>query len=151
MGVADLFTADERATVKVGDLWDLMVEAAKVEYLENGIRAGVPTEYLKGVLTGEPVELPEPVLCEGEELGGSDDFWDFLEALEDSEEILFEEKGVYKNAEMGDHFILTEKGYECSPEKVKAEREAGKPIKGFEYKVPESWLSKGYVVSVKDE
>lgn len=48
-------------------------------------------------------------------------------------------------AEKGIVFVLTEEGYNATPERVKVEREVGKPIKGFEEKVPNSWLEKGYV------
>lgn len=50
-----------------------------------------------------------------------------------------------KSAEKGNHFILTEKGYKKTPDRVKQERMIGKPLKGFEYDVPTSWIDKGYV------
>ena len=50
-----------------------------------------------------------------------------------------------KSAEAGNHFVLTEKGYEQTPEPVKPERRAGEPVRGVEYSVPTSWLKKGYV------
>lgn len=49
-------------------------------------------------------------------------------------------------ASKGHIFVLTEKGYEKTPEHVKAERAVGKPIRGFEYRVPVSWVENGYVV-----
>lgn len=45
----------------------------------------------------------------------------------------------------GRKFVLTNKGYERTPDNVKHERKVGEPIKGFETKVPFSWLRKGYV------
>lgn len=45
----------------------------------------------------------------------------------------------------GRKYVLTKKGYEHTPEKIRNEREIGEPIKGFETKVPYSWLKKGYV------
>ncbi|MCM1501042.1 MAG: hypothetical protein NC124_21500 [Clostridium sp.] len=54
-----------------------------------------------------------------------------------------------KNAEKGNIFVLTEHGYKRTPENVKSEREIGSPVKGFEYRVPASWIEKGYVREVK--
>ena len=54
-----------------------------------------------------------------------------------------------KAAGAGKHFVLTENGYKCTPDKVKPERAAGSPIIGFEYKVPISWIEKDYVEEVE--
>ncbi len=51
----------------------------------------------------------------------------------------------YENAAEGKHFVVTELGYEKTPDKVKPERKIGEPIRGFEYRVPVSWIEKGYV------
>lgn len=48
-------------------------------------------------------------------------------------------------ADDGKHFVVTEFGYHKTPDRVKKEREIGKPIKGFEREVPKSWVEKGYV------
>lgn len=53
-----------------------------------------------------------------------------------------------KIAENGKHFVVTVKGYEHTPDKVKPERAIGKPVKGYEYSVPQSWIDKGYVEEV---
>ena len=45
----------------------------------------------------------------------------------------------------GRKFVLKNKGYEHTQNNVKHERKVGEPIKGFETKVPSSWLRKGYV------
>lgn len=58
---------------------------------------------------------------------------------------------MHSEAGKGNHFVLTEKGYEKTPDHVKPEREVGKPVAGFERKVPSSWVEKGYVVEVPDE
>lgn len=58
---------------------------------------------------------------------------------------------MHSGAGKGNHFILTEKGYEKTPDRVKPEREIGKPVAGFECKVPSSWIEKGYVAEVPDE
>lgn len=51
----------------------------------------------------------------------------------------------YKNAKAGNIFLLTKKGFERTPDKVKQERKTGSPVKGFEYNVPISWIDKRYV------
>ena len=143
MGLMDAFNADERVEVKVGELWDLMDTATRARYLENGIKAGVPVEYLIGIITGEPVpiKLDLPEVMEGcicSELGVED---------------LFEEKETmyYQEAVKGNIFVLTAYGLKCTPEKVKGERAEGKPVKGYEHRVPVSWIEKAYVREVKDE
>lgn len=55
--------------------------------------------------------------------------------------------GLYKQeAQEGKMFVLTEKGYEKTPNHVKHERKIGDPVKGYETSVPVSWIQKGYVV-----
>lgn len=56
-----------------------------------------------------------------------------------------------RNAEKGCIFVCTEYGYERTLEHIKEERAAGKPIPGFEYRAPVSWIEKGYVEEVKEE
>lgn len=51
----------------------------------------------------------------------------------------------FKNAKAGNIFLLTKKGFERTPDKVKQERKIGRPVKGFEYNVPVSWNDKGYI------
>lgn len=60
--------------------------------------------------------------------------------------------GAYENksAEKGKIFVLTESGYEKSPERVRNERKIGKPLKGYEYRVPISWIKKGYVEEIEE-
>lgn len=54
--------------------------------------------------------------------------------------------GMYKQeAQKGKHFVLTEKGYDKTPDHVKHERKIGDPIKRYELSVPTSWIQKGYV------
>lgn len=52
-------------------------------------------------------------------------------------------------AKKGYHFVLTKKGYKKTPDKVKPERKAGYPVRGFERRVPTSWIEKGYVEEIK--
>lgn len=55
---------------------------------------------------------------------------------------------MYKYLENGKRFILTQIGYDATPDRVKPERKVGEPVKGFETRVPESWVLKGYVTEV---
>lgn len=141
MGMADVFGADTRVEIKVNDLLRYFDRYAKgeaeAEILKKGITAGVPVEYLKGVITGEPVEIEEILPC------------CYVDKPE--EEVLFiSEDDMFLNAANGNYFGLTDHGYDCTPDKVKPEREVGKPVKGFERKVPVSWVEKGYVVEMAE-
>lgn len=53
MGFMDNFTTDTPVEVKHGEYYNLMKEAAKAELLLNGIKCGVPGEYLAAVATGK--------------------------------------------------------------------------------------------------
>ena len=53
---------------------------------------------------------------------------------------------IMRYAENGKNFVLTEYGYQKTPDHVKPERAVGEPVKGFENRVPVSWLENGYVV-----
>ncbi len=55
----------------------------------------------------------------------------------------------YRSAKAGNIFLLTKKGYDKTPDRVKPERKISCPVKGFEYRVPISWIKKGYVVERK--
>lgn len=60
--------------------------------------------------------------------------------------------GFYMQEAMKENkFVLTEKGYKNTPDQVKSERKIGDPIKGFETRVPRTWIQKGYVVERKIE
>ena len=48
----------------------------------------------------------------------------------------------------GKHFVLTEKGYGETPDRIKSTRKVGEPIKNHEEWVPNLWLEKGYVKEV---
>lgn len=48
-------------------------------------------------------------------------------------------------ADPGKRFVLTEDGYNQTPESIKRERKIGEPVKGYEQSVPVSWVQKGYV------
>ena len=47
---------------------------------------------------------------------------------------------MMKYAKNGKQFLLTEYGYQETPDHVKHERAVGEPVKGFESKVPVSWV-----------
>lgn len=57
---------------------------------------------------------------------------------------------MYQSAKAGKVFVLTQKGYEETPDRVKQEREVGQPLKGFEHSVPASWIKQGYVEEQAD-
>lgn len=52
----------------------------------------------------------------------------------------------FEIAEHGKQFVLTECGYKRTPDTIKHERKVGKPVKGFENRVPSSWVKNGWVV-----
>lgn len=53
-----------------------------------------------------------------------------------------------RTAKTGYIFVLTEKGYRCTPDTVKLDRQAGESVRGYERRVPVEWLKKGYVIEV---
>lgn len=55
---------------------------------------------------------------------------------------------IRKSSARGKQFVVTDEGYKHTPEAVKPEREIGKPIRGYERSVPQSWIDKGYVEEV---
>lgn len=59
---------------------------------------------------------------------------------------------AYKTtAAKGKHFVLTQKGYDETPDSVKLEREVGKPVStqlGYNKSVPTSWINNGWVEEV---
>jgi len=151
MGLEDVFKAEDRFQIKVGVFTTLMDQAVKAKYLENGIKAGVPTEYLKGIVTGEPVEVEFPEAYDGC-IGCMRDACDidFPEEDPDEEVLFLSEEDMFREVAEGSCFVLTAHGYECTPADIRPEREIGKPVKGFERRVPLSWIEKGFV-EVLDE
>ena len=59
-----------------------------------------------------------------------------------------------KVAAPGNIFVLTQKGYDATPDHIKPEREVGKPVffkskyNAFSEVVPEGWLILGWVEEV---
>lgn len=69
MGTADLFGKEDRAQVKMSQLYELMKESAKAELMLNAIQCDVPHKYIREMMVGlkeysdkkqEPEELPFP-------------------------------------------------------------------------------------------
>ncbi len=54
-----------------------------------------------------------------------------LRELVDAEHTKTRRFEMYKNAKEGNIFVLTQKRYEATPDRVKKEREVGQPIKGL--------------------
>ena len=54
-------------------------------------------------------------------------------------------------AEVDNQFVLTEAGYEKTPDSVRSKRKVGKPIRHFEKIVPALWVSEGWVIEVPAE
>lgn len=80
-----------------------------------------------------------------DELKSIDMELDNLRRLVDAEHIKRGGFEMYKSAKEGNIFVLTQKGYEATPDKVKKEREVGQPLRGYAQDVPVSWIKEGYV------
>ena len=70
MGIADVFSKEDRVEVKFSDFYTMMKGCTQHEVLMNGVNCNVPHRYLREMMTGkseEPVapELPEP--CDSNE------------------------------------------------------------------------------------
>lgn len=65
MGLADIFTADERVELKIDDLYDILRVAASNEktaqFLKNAVKCEVPYKYIREVITGEKEEEKEEI------------------------------------------------------------------------------------------
>ncbi len=63
MGLVDVFAADERVELKVGDLYDILRVAASNEkmaqFLKNAVKCEVPYKYIREVMSGEKEEEKE--------------------------------------------------------------------------------------------
>lgn len=56
MGLADVFSSEERVPVKFSEFYELMKGCTERELLTNAVKARVPHEYIEAVLTGVPVQ-----------------------------------------------------------------------------------------------
>jgi hypothetical protein len=134
MGLVDMFNAEDRVQVKFSDFYSMMKEGAKLELLLNAVNCDVPHKHIREMVTGNK----EPELLKGDAL-------DVLDVQEMFEEDLNLDE--YYVADKGSEFVLTIGGYLHVPEKLKADKavEVGEPLRGYEERVPKSWLEKGYV------
>ena len=53
MGIADMFSKEDRIEVKFSDFYTLVKESAKCELLMNAIKCDVPHRYMREMATGE--------------------------------------------------------------------------------------------------
>lgn len=53
MGIADAFSAEDRAQVKISELYRMLREAAKCELLMNAVNCNVPHSYIREMASGE--------------------------------------------------------------------------------------------------
>lgn len=58
---------------------------------------------------------------------------------------------AFKMAEKGKQFVLTQKGYDRTPEHIKHERAVGKPVHNYKEYAPVRWVEKGWVKEVEKE
>ena len=56
MGLADLFSSEDRVGVKFSDFYNLIKESTKAELLTNGINCETPHAYMREMMTGKREE-----------------------------------------------------------------------------------------------
>lgn len=56
MGLVDLFASEDRAEIKISDIFNLMREATKAEVLMNGAKCDTPHAYMREMMTGKREE-----------------------------------------------------------------------------------------------
>ena len=56
MGLADLFSSEDRVEVKFSDFYNLIKEATKAEMLTNGVNCETPHAYMREMITGKREE-----------------------------------------------------------------------------------------------
>lgn len=59
MGLADVFSAEDRVQVKYSDFFEIIREAAAAELLINAVKTNVPHEYILNMVTGEKIKDEE--------------------------------------------------------------------------------------------
>lgn len=50
MGIVDVFTPEEQITIKQSRYYELMLQAAKMELLENAVLADVPNKHIRAMM-----------------------------------------------------------------------------------------------------
>ena len=57
MGMADMFSKEDRVTVTFTDFYKLMKEAAKCELLMNAVNCDLHTMYIRAMATGDKSQV----------------------------------------------------------------------------------------------
>jgi len=57
MGMADMFSKEDRVTVTFTDFYKLMKEAAKCELLMNAVNCDIHPRYIRAMATGDISQL----------------------------------------------------------------------------------------------
>lgn len=52
MGLADVFSREDRVEVTFSDFFNIVKQAAQKENLMNGVNCNVPYEYIREMVTG---------------------------------------------------------------------------------------------------
>lgn len=50
MGIVDVFTPEAQITIKQSQYYELMLQAAKMELLENAVMADVPNKHIRAMM-----------------------------------------------------------------------------------------------------
>lgn len=50
MGIVDVFTPEAQITIKQSQYYELILQAAKMELLENAVMADVPNKHIKAMM-----------------------------------------------------------------------------------------------------
>lgn len=69
MGIADVFNAEDRVSVKFSDFYSLMKEAAKAEIMLNGVKHSIPHAHIEVMMTGRLPDSEAKELKAYRELG----------------------------------------------------------------------------------
>lgn len=59
MGLADVFSREDRVEVTFSDFFNIVKQAAQKENLMNGVNCNVPHEYIREMVTGQKEEPQE--------------------------------------------------------------------------------------------
>lgn len=52
MGMADMFSAEDRVQVKFSDFYRLVKESTKAELMTNAVKCDVPHRFIRETMTG---------------------------------------------------------------------------------------------------
>lgn len=59
MGLADVFTTEDRTEVKFSEFFALVKQAAQYETVMNAVNCDVPHRFIRETMTGKKEEVPE--------------------------------------------------------------------------------------------